>query len=117
MTSPEPLRDALNDMTEETTQDSESSFLGPYTPIPASSSATTRKPTSYLPLVADQRATSRLLERILERGGISVAECARRLGVSDSSLRQYTLGKRANPSLQTFLKICAACEVKVMIEI
>ena len=88
---------------------------GYFTPIP-SMQAAKRNPT-ILPLVPDERATSRLLERILESAGLSVAETARRLGVSDSSLRQYLLGKRSNPSLMMFLKICAVCNAKVSVEL
>jgi DNA-binding XRE family transcriptional regulator len=88
---------------------------GYFTPIP-SQIAAKRNPT-ILPLVPDERATARLLERILESAGLSVAECARRLGVSDSSLRQYLLGKRSNPSLMMFLKICAVAGAKAHVEL
>ena len=89
--------------------------IGAFTPIP--STLTAKRTSTILPLVPDERATSRLLERILESAGLSVAETARRLGVSDSSLRQYLLGKRSNPSLMMFLKICAVCNAKVSVEL
>jgi DNA-binding phage protein len=69
------------------------------------------------PLIADERAIQQLLERILQSTALTVAEIARRLGVSDNSVRQYFRGARSNPSLMTFLRICDAAEIRVSVEL
>jgi DNA-binding XRE family transcriptional regulator len=74
-------------------------------------------PISLTPLVCDQRAIVRLLERLFESRGLTIKEVAQRMGMNERSLQQYTSGRRANPSLMMFLKICEAAGVRVAVEL
>lgn len=71
---------------------------------------------SSTPLVADQRAITRLLGQIQEKSGLTVAEIARRMGVTDNGVRQYVAGNR-QPGLLWFIKFCQAVDLKVGVEL
>lgn len=84
--------------------------------LPVSVSSPLTKPSSLTPLICDQRAISRLLDLMLSRAGLSVAEASRRMGVVPNSLRQYLSGARQKPSLLWFLKFAAVCGARVSLE-
>ena len=72
--------------------------------------------TSITPVVCDGRAISKLLARLLDSAGLSVNETARRLGVSQNAVRQYTSGRRVKPSLIWFAKVVELCGGRLYIE-
>lgn len=96
--------------------------LSNFTPIPGlTSSIPTAKTSSTLtPLVCDERAVTKLLWLILSKGGLSVREISRRLGVTPQSVRTYLAdqGKRkaSSPGLLWFVKFADAAGAKVTIE-
>ena len=53
---------------------------------------------------------------ILSKGGLSVGEAARRLGVTSNTIRQYLRGRRNKPSLLWFLKLVEISGARVTIE-
>lgn len=83
--------------------------------VPLSSTATPRS-TTLTPLVGDQRAIARLIGLMLDRGGVSLSEAARRMGVSASDLRQYVHGRR-RPSLYQVLRIAEATGTRLFAEL
>jgi DNA-binding transcriptional regulator YdaS (Cro superfamily) len=72
--------------------------------------------TSLTPLVCDERAIARLLGALLSRGGLSVGEASRRLGVTTNSVRQYLHGRRNKPSLMWFVRFAEICGARVVVE-
>jgi hypothetical protein len=88
-----------------------------YVPLPSSSNLPVVKSSSALtPLVCDERAISRLLATLMTRGGLSVSEMARRLGVGTNGVRQYLYGRRTRPSLIWFIKFAELAGARVYIE-
>ncbi len=83
--------------------------------VPGLSPASTPRSTTLTPLVLDERAIARLLELMIHRGGISVSETARRMGVSAQDIRQYIHGRR-NPSLKQVLKFAEATGSRILVE-
>lgn len=81
--------------------------------LPAIKAATS---TTLTPLVCDERAIARLLATILSKGGISVNEMARRIGVNTQSVRQYLHGRRCRPSLLWFVRFAELAGARVYIE-
>lgn len=77
---------------------------------------TFNRQSALTPLVCDERAISKLLETLLSRSGLSVAEASRRMGVTTNTIRQYIHGRRSKPSLLWFIKLAAICGVQVTIE-
>jgi DNA-binding Xre family transcriptional regulator len=74
-------------------------------------------PISLTPLVCDHRAITKLLERLIESRGLTIREVAHRMGMNERSLQQYTSGRRSNPTLMFFLKLCEAAGVRVAVEL
>ena len=68
------------------------------------------------PVVADSAAIGRLLETILDRGGLTISEMARRMDVTPQCIRQYIHGRRRNPSLKWFIKLAELAGARVTIE-
>jgi predicted transcriptional regulator len=83
--------------------------------IPVSSPLPTSRSTTLTPLVLDERAIARLLALMLDRGGLTVSECARRLGITPQGIRQYIHGRR-RPSLLQVLKIAETCGARILVE-
>lgn len=75
-------------------------------PLPTNSNTAINTPTSLTRVVRDSRAIGKLLETILSRSGLTVGSVARTFGVSDESVRQYVKGRRTNPSMKWFIKVC-----------
>ena len=84
--------------------------------VPVGSPSPAPKATSLTPVVHDERAITRLLETMFQRGGLSVGEAARRLGTTPQNVRQYVRGRR-NPSLMHVLKLAEVCGVRVLVDI
>jgi transcriptional regulator with XRE-family HTH domain len=59
---------------------------------------------------------TRLLETIISRSGMNLAEVARKMGVTPNSIRQYTRGRRNRPSLQWMVRLAEVCGAKLSIE-
>lgn len=92
-------------------------IIASVSPLPSVSSTPPLLQTSSLtPLICDERAIHALLGSLLQKGGLSVSEAARRLGCGPSSLRQYLNGRRAKPSLLWFLRFCQMVGARVIIE-
>jgi transcriptional regulator with XRE-family HTH domain len=75
-----------------------------------------RQSASLTPVICDPKAISRLLEILLQKGGLTTRAAAQALGVSPQSLRKYLKGQRGKPSLYWFLNFCAACGAKLIVE-
>lgn len=106
---------SVNQLEEEPLGASESPFL---VPMPSVTAVPVVKLSSPLtPVVCDDRALLRLLTTLLERSGQSAGDVARRLGLTDNSILQYTKGRRTRPSLQWFLRFAEMCGAKVYIEL
>ena len=71
---------------------------------------------SLTPVVCDERAIAKLLEQVIHKGGLSIGEASRRLGVTTNTVRQYLHGRRTRPSLQWFIRLCEVCGAKVTVE-
>lgn len=69
-----------------------------------------------VPLSNDARVVVRLLEELLDRGGLSSNDMARRLGVTPNAVRQYIVGRRSNPSLLWFVKFVEVCGGRLWVE-
>jgi transcriptional regulator with XRE-family HTH domain len=65
---------------------------------------------------SDPEAISRIVDVLLARSGMSLAEAARRLGVANQSLHQYKKGKRKKTSLQWLQRLTEICGAKILIE-
>lgn len=86
-------------------------------PLPSSSAIPTfRSQTSLTPVICDERAIARLLGTLLQKGGLSNHEAARRLGVTYNAVSQYLNGRRCKPSLLWFLRFCDLCGARVYLE-
>lgn len=85
-------------------------------PFVAPTVPTSARPTSLMPLIADQRAVARLLETLLAKAGLTVGQAAKEFGVTDEAVRQYVTGRRNNPSLLWFIKFAHLCGAKVSVE-
>jgi hypothetical protein len=72
--------------------------------------------TNLTPVVCDERAIAKLLEQVISKGGLSIGEASRRLGVTPNTIRQYLHGRRTKPSLFWFVKLCEICGAKVTVE-
>jgi transcriptional regulator with XRE-family HTH domain len=83
--------------------------------VPVSSPLPTSRNISLTPLICDERAIARLIGLMLDRGGLTISEAARRMGVSSSDLRQYIHGRR-RPSLFQVLRIAQACGTRLLAE-
>lgn len=83
--------------------------------VPVSAPLATARSTTLTPLVLDERAIARLLALMLDRGGLTISECARRLGITPQGIRQYIHGRR-RPSLLQVLKIAEACGSRLLVE-
>lgn len=103
-----------------------SGILGPmnasgassFSPVPSASSMPTfRSTTPLTPLVCDERAIARLLGLLLNKGGLTVEEASRRLGVTPNAVRQYLKGRRNKPSLIWFIRLVELCGGKVTLEL
>jgi DNA-binding XRE family transcriptional regulator len=116
MTPSEPLGATIPTSPEETPSLSASSLQGGPQPLvmPFQNAAGKVHPT-LTPVVNDDRALARLLEVVLARGGFSVRSAAQALGVTDEAVRQYTRGRRSNPSIKWFLNLCQLCGCKVFV--
>ena len=89
----------------------------PFVTLPSSSTIPIINHTSPLtPVTCDERVMSRLLELMLNRGGLSIAEAAKRLGFSANNISQYINGRRSHPSLLWFVRFADICGAKVTIE-
>lgn len=76
-------------------------------------------PLSASPLhvvLPDDRQVTALIEALISRSGLSIHEVARRLGVKRESVREYHKGKRVNPSMRWFSRLCAVCGAKLVVE-
>ncbi len=82
------------------------------------SSLPTRPQTSedIINVLPDSSVTKRLIELLLERAGLSQAECARRMGVETQSLHQYKK-YRANPSVRWLARFVQTCGGRLIIEL
>lgn len=90
---------------------------GNLVPIPSNSAIPAfRASSSLTPVLCDERAIGRLLETLISRGGISIGEASRRLGVTTNTVRQYLAGRRSRPSLLWFVRLAEACGAKVTVE-
>lgn len=88
-----------------------------FSPVPSVNSIPSINSTSPLtPLVCDERAIARLLEMIIQRGGLSTNEVAKRMGVTQNAVRQYIRGRRNRPSLIWFIRLAELCGARVVIE-
>lgn len=91
--------------------------LSQFSPIPGGVSPPSIRSSSTLtPLVCDERAIARLLLILLNKGGLTVGEAARRLGITTQSVRQYLKGRRSRPSLMWFIRFAELCGARVTIE-
>jgi hypothetical protein len=92
--------------------------MEPAVPMPSGAPSITsfRNKSSLTPVVCDERAIGRLLETLLSRGGLSISEASRRMGVTTQTIRQYLAGRRSRPSLLWFVKLASICGAKVTIE-
>ena len=93
-----------------------------FTPIP--SSGVSRTPTlapasasTITQLICDERAIASLLENLLYRSGLTLNEAARRLGITPSTLRQYTSGRRSRPSLIWFVRFASMCGARISLDL
>jgi hypothetical protein len=75
-----------------------------------------RVSTSLHPLIHDPRAVARLLEEMLQKGGVTISGAAKALDISPQAIRQYIKGPRRSPGLQWFLKLAELCGCRVLIE-
>lgn len=92
-----------------------------FTPLPGAGTfnpgAISHSPTTSLtPVVCDERAISRLLGSILQKGGLTLADMAGRLGVNERSVRQYLNGRRCRPSLLWFIRFAELAGARVVLE-
>jgi hypothetical protein len=53
---------------------------------------------------------------ILSKGGLSIGEASRRMGVTTNSIRQYLRGRRNKPSLMWFIRFAELNGARVTIE-
>lgn len=67
-------------------------------------------------LLADDRAVSALIEKLLDRANLSEKELAERLGVRPQTVHQYRMSLRKRPSIQWLVKLASACGAKIVIE-
>ena len=104
------------DLTTHTTS-SPSTLLADGPPIPMPFTTFSPQGSSSLtPLVCDKDRIPTLLKTILHKGGLSIAEAARRMGCRDSVLSQYINGRRQAPSLFWFVKFAELCGSRVILE-
>jgi hypothetical protein len=88
-----------------------------FTITPSSSSVPLIRSSAPLtPLVCDERVIQRLLGEIINKGGLTPNEVARRMGVSSNAIRQYLRGRRNRPSLIWFVRLAELCGARVLIE-
>lgn len=64
-----------------------------------------QQPTSLTSAILDSEGIARLLGALLEVSGMNVQQVSRRLGLSENCVREYTKGRRTNPTIRTFVKI------------
>jgi transcriptional regulator with XRE-family HTH domain len=83
--------------------------------VPVSSPNPTSRSISLTPFILDERAISRLLGTMLDRGGLTISECARRCAITPQGIRQYIHGRR-RPSLMQVLKIADVCGARILVE-
>lgn len=62
-------------------------------------------PTSLTSAILDSDGITRLLGALLDGSGITVEQAAARLGLSRNAVREYTGGRRANPTIRTFVRL------------
>ena len=86
------------------------------TPIPFPNSATASPSSSYVAILADDRAVMHLVGQLIERAGVTQAEIARRLGVEPQSVNQVYRQRRKRPTIQWLAKLAAACGAKILVE-
>lgn len=87
----------------------------PFVPAPPPS-LPSPSPHVRMMLTTDGYAIRGLLEVLLRKAGISLSECARRLGVSRESLRHYRSKPSPNPSLKWVLRLASVCGARIYIE-
>ena len=87
-----------------------------FAPLPSMSDARFGLHMVLPPLVCDERMIARMLEKVLEAGGLSHRSAAKELGMTGNALRQYLVGRRRRPSLIWFVRLCALAGVKVLVE-
>jgi len=86
-------------------------------PLPSLVSSSPLYHTSPLSsVICDERAIAYLLETLLHRAGLSIAEASRRLGNGPNTISQYINKRRCRPSLLWFIKFAELCGAKVSIE-
>lgn len=66
-------------------------------------------------LTATDFCAGDVVEQLLRRSGLTLKEAARQLGVTPSALRQYTRGRRQNPSFQWILRIAELCGAEIRV--
>lgn len=98
--------------TTDSAQEPSSPILGP---IPSSFANSISSPATFRVLVPDEAAIVKLLEDLLNASGMSVKAAARNLGVQEMSIRQYTRGRRSNPSVVWLLKFANMCGFEVIV--
>jgi hypothetical protein len=89
---------------------------GPSIVPSVSSLGSYRSSSTISPVVCDERAITSLLELLLSKGGLSVNEASRRMGVTQNAVRQYIVGRRTKPSLLWFVKFAELCGARVVVE-
>ena len=67
-------------------------------------------------LLADDRAVSALIDKLLDRANLSEKELAERLGVKPQTVHQYRMSLRKRPSIQWLVKLASACGARITIE-
>lgn len=86
------------------------------TVIPASAHSHTPKRSDLAIVLAEDKAVAYLLEELLSRSNLTIAELAARLGLRPQSLIQYRNRRRLKPSLQWFVRLVEACGGRIVLE-
>lgn len=69
------------------------------------------------PLLISEEHLAKILNQLLTRAGLSVNGAARLLSLHEESVRGYTSGRRANPSLLMFARFVDLCGGKLLLEL
>jgi len=68
-------------------------------------------------LLADDRAISALIDKLLDRANLTESQLAERLGVKRQTLHKYRCAARKRPSVQWLTKLVVACGGKIYVEL
>ncbi len=68
-------------------------------------------------VLSDPKTVAPLLEQLLSRSGLTVAEVCRRLDCSRSSFNQYRYCRRTRPSVQFLSRVVEVCGGRLMVEL